>query len=73
MAVRINGADTQWCYRDVVEVVEPAGDRIDTLILPKAESVADVHFLDRLLGQIELGRSGRCGWIEGLEFATDLR
>jgi citrate lyase subunit beta/citryl-CoA lyase len=61
VTVRVNGADTQWCYRDVVEVVEPAGDRLDTLILPKVESAADVHFLDRLIGQIESAR----GWAVG--------
>ena len=61
VAVRVNGTDTQWCYRDVVEVVEPAGERIDTVILPKVESAADVIFLDRLLGQIELAR----GWPPG--------
>jgi citrate lyase subunit beta/citryl-CoA lyase len=61
VAVRVNGADTPWCYRDVVEVVEGAGDRIDTVILPKAESAGDVNFLDRLLSQIELAR----GWAEG--------
>src|SRR5712664_1911007 len=54
VAVRVNGVDTQWCYRDVVEVVEAAGDRIDSVILPKVESPADVTFLDRLLNQIEL-------------------
>jgi citrate lyase subunit beta/citryl-CoA lyase len=61
VAVRVNGTDTQWCYRDVVEVVEAAGDRLDSLILPKAESAADVHFVDRLLSQIELAR----GWPVG--------
>ncbi len=61
VAVRVNGVDTPWCYRDVVEVVEPAGDRIDTLILPKVESAADVTFLDRLLSQIELAQ----GWPVG--------
>jgi len=61
VAVRVNGVDTPWCYRDVVDVVEPAGDRIDTLILPKVESAADVTFLDRLLTQIELAR----GWPVG--------
>jgi citrate lyase subunit beta/citryl-CoA lyase len=61
VAVRVNGTDTEWCYRDIVEVVEPAGDRIDALILPKAESVADIHFVDRLLSQIELSR----GWTVG--------
>src|SRR5215831_15287926 len=66
VAVRVNGTDTQWCYRDIVEVVEPAGDRIDALILPKAESAADVHFLDRLLSQIELARGRPVGRI-GIE------
>jgi citrate lyase subunit beta/citryl-CoA lyase len=66
VSVRVNGADTQWCYRDIVEVVEPAGDRIDSLILPKAESAADVHFVDRLLAQIELARGWEIGRI-GLE------
>ena len=61
VAVRVNGTDTQWCYRDVVEVVEAAGDRLDGLILPKAESAADVHFVDRLLSQIELA----IGWEVG--------
>src|ERR1051326_7704247 len=49
VSVRVNGTDTPWCYRDIVEVVEPAGDRIDSMILPKAESAADVHFVDRLI------------------------
>jgi citrate lyase subunit beta/citryl-CoA lyase len=61
VAVRVNGADTPWCYRDVVDVVEPAGDRIDTVILPKVESPADVTFLDRLLSQIEAAQ----GWSVG--------
>jgi citrate lyase subunit beta / citryl-CoA lyase len=61
VAVRVNGVDTQWCYRDIVDVVEPAGDRIDALILPKAESAADIHFVDRLLSEIELAR----GWPPG--------
>jgi len=61
VAVRVNGVDTPWCYRDVVDVVEPAGDRVDTLVLPKVESAADVTFLDRLLTQIELAQ----GWPVG--------
>jgi citrate lyase subunit beta/citryl-CoA lyase len=61
VSVRVNGTDTPWCYRDIVEVVEAAGDRIDSVILPKAESAADVHFVDRLMGQIELAR----GWPAG--------
>src|SRR5947209_11296860 len=66
VAVRVNSTDTQWCYRDVVEVVEHAGDRLDMLILPKVESAADVHFIDRLVGQIELARGWPIGRI-GIE------
>ena len=76
VAVRVNGTDTQWCYRDVVEVVEPAGDRIDALILPKVESAADVHFVDRLLSQIELARGfphGRIGLEVLIESARGLQ
>jgi citrate lyase subunit beta/citryl-CoA lyase len=66
VAVRVNGTDTRWCYRDLVEVVEAAGDRLDSVILPKAESAADVHFVDRLLSQIELARGWELGRI-GIE------
>ncbi|HET6316868.1 MAG TPA: aldolase/citrate lyase family protein, partial [Chloroflexota bacterium] len=54
ISVRVNGVGTPWCYRDLVDVVEAAGDRVDTVYLPKAESAADVQFVDRLLSQIEL-------------------
>jgi citrate lyase subunit beta / citryl-CoA lyase len=76
VAVRVNGIDTGWCYRDVVEVVEPAGDRIDTLILPKVDSAADVFFLDRLLAQIERARDwpvGRIGIEVLIESASGLQ
>jgi citrate lyase subunit beta/citryl-CoA lyase len=76
VAVRVNGADTQWCYRDVVEVVEGAGDRIDVLILPKVESAADVSFLDRLVSQIELAQGwpvGRIGIEVLIESAAGLQ
>jgi citrate lyase subunit beta / citryl-CoA lyase len=76
VAVRVNGVDTGWCYRDVVEVVEPAGDRIDTLILPKVDSAADVFYLDRLLAQIERARDwpvGRIGIEVLIESASGLQ
>jgi citrate lyase subunit beta / citryl-CoA lyase len=76
VAVRVNGVDTRWCYRDVVDVVEPAGDRIDTLILPKVESAADVVFLDRLLDQIERAQGwpvGRIGIEVLIESAAGLQ
>jgi citrate lyase subunit beta/citryl-CoA lyase len=62
----VNGVGTPWCYRDLVDVVEAAGDRVDTVYLPKAESAADVQFVDRLLSQIELARGWPVGRI-GLE------
>jgi len=66
VSVRVNGVDTAWCYRDIVDVVEAAGDRFDTLYVPKAESPGDVQFVDRLLTQIELARGWPVGRI-GLE------
>ncbi|HPC84122.1 MAG TPA: CoA ester lyase [Thermoanaerobaculaceae bacterium] len=53
---RINGLDTPFAYRDIIEVVEEVGDRLDLLVLPKANRAADVQFVDRLLSQIEAAR-----------------
>jgi citrate lyase subunit beta/citryl-CoA lyase len=53
VAVRVNGLDTRWCYRDVIEVVEGAGRRLDCLVIPKVERPADVAFVDRLLTMVE--------------------
>jgi len=52
-AVRVNGATTQWAYRDVIDVVEQAGQQLDAIVLPKVSSPAQVSWLDLLLGQIE--------------------
>jgi malyl-CoA/(S)-citramalyl-CoA lyase len=56
VSVRINGLDTHFCYRDVVEVVERAGDALDTLLIPKVGSPTDVEFVATLLDQIEAAR-----------------
>ena len=56
VSVRINGLDTHWCYRDVVEVMERAGDRVDTLLIPKVGSPSDVEFVATLCSQIEQAR-----------------
>jgi len=50
---RINGLDTPFAYRDLVEVVEAAGDRLDAVMIPKAGSARDIEFVDTLLTQIE--------------------
>jgi citrate lyase subunit beta / citryl-CoA lyase len=53
-AVRVNDASTGWAYRDVVDVVEQAGDCLDAIVLPKVGGPRDITWLDLLLGQIEL-------------------
>ena len=61
VSVRINGLDTHWCYRDVVEVVEQAGHVLDTVLVPKVGSPTDVEFVATLLDQIEQAK----GWEPG--------
>jgi citrate lyase subunit beta / citryl-CoA lyase len=52
-AFRPNGIHTKFFYRDVIEVVEAAGSKIDVIILPKIQDATDVLFADLLLTQIE--------------------
>ena len=52
-AFRANGVHTKFFYRDVINVVEAVGSKIDVLVLPKIQEAADVLFADRLLTQIE--------------------
>lgn len=54
VAVRINGTDSPWAYRDVIEIVERGGAHLDALVLPKVSGPRQVGWLDVLLGQIEL-------------------
>ena len=54
--VRINGLDTPFAYRDIIEVVEQAGERLDLLMVPKVGSPSDVLFVATLLSQIEAHR-----------------
>jgi malyl-CoA/(S)-citramalyl-CoA lyase len=53
VSLRINGLDTHYCYRDIVEVVEEAGQHLDTIMIPKAGGAGDVHLVATLLTQIE--------------------
>jgi len=53
ISVRINGLDTHYMYRDVIDVVEQAGHRLDTIMIPKVGTAADVYMVDCLLTQIE--------------------
>jgi citrate lyase beta subunit len=53
-AYRINGLDTPFAYRDIIDVVEQAGEGIDVIVIPKVEKAADVQFVAQLLSQIEM-------------------
>ncbi len=73
LSLRVNGLDTQYTYRDVIEVVE-ACPRLDLLFLPKVGVAADVYALDVLVTQIELAhaRSKRIGFEVLIETALGL-
>ncbi len=53
VSVRINGLDTGYMYRDVVDIMEQAGDRVHMLLIPKLGVVADLYMVDALVNQIE--------------------
>ena len=75
VAVRVNDWSTRWTHRDVVEVVREAGEHIDCLILPKAESAHHVVAVDLLLGQVEQDagiEAGRIGLEVQIESARGL-
>lgn len=53
LSVRINGLDTEWWYRDVVDLLEQAGDRLDQIMIPKVGCAADIYAVDALVTAIE--------------------
>jgi malyl-CoA/(S)-citramalyl-CoA lyase len=54
ISVRINGLDTSWCYRDVIDIVEQAGERLDLIMIPKVGVAADIYAIDMLISQAEM-------------------
>ncbi|MCU7934284.1 MAG: CoA ester lyase [Candidatus Thiodiazotropha sp. (ex Dulcina madagascariensis)] len=56
VSIRINGLDTHFCYRDIVDVVEQAGDKLDTILVPKVNQPSDLQFVALLLEQIEAAK-----------------
>ena len=56
---RMNGLDTGWAYRDLVEIVEAAGNGVDLVVVPKVNGPEDIRFVDTLLGQIETNKGLR--------------
>jgi citrate lyase subunit beta/citryl-CoA lyase len=61
---RVNALDTRWFYRDVVEVVEAAGEALDAVLVPKVNRPEDIHAVAVLLAGIELERDLQPGKIE---------
>ncbi|CAN5568506.1 CoA ester lyase [soil metagenome] len=55
--VRINAVGTPWFIRDLVDLVEQAGDRLDLVLVPKIDSLADIHTVDRMLASLESSQS----------------
>ncbi len=75
MSVRINGLDTHFMYRDVVDVVEQAGQRLDLIMVPKVGTAADVYAVDMLVTQIEaaMGHAKRIGFEHIIETALGMQ
>ena len=68
--VRINGVDTQWSWRDITYIVSRAGAQLDCVMIPKVHDASHVHFVDRLLHQLELEHHLEPGRI-GLELQIE--
>ena len=64
LSVRINGLDTHYMYRDVVDVIEQTGDRLDLIMIPKVGTASDVYAVDMLVTQVEaaMGKKKRIGF-----------
>jgi malyl-CoA/(S)-citramalyl-CoA lyase len=59
LSVRINGLDTPYWYRDVVDLLENASDRLDQIMIPKVGCAADLYAVDALVTAVEaaMGRT----------------
>ena len=56
LSVRINGLDTPFWYRDVVDLLENAADRLDQIMIPKVGNAADIYAVDALVSSIEAAK-----------------
>ena len=74
LSVRINSLDTPYWYRDVVDLLEQAGDRLDQIMIPKVGCAADVYAVDALVTAIEAakGRTKRIAFEVIIESAAGL-
>jgi len=75
MSVRINGLDTHFMYRDVIDVIEQTGERLDLIMIPKVGTASDVYAVDMLVTQCEQarGRKKRIGFEMIIETALGMQ
>ncbi|SOD99886.1 HpcH/HpaI aldolase/citrate lyase family protein [Caenispirillum bisanense] len=64
VSIRINGLDTHYMYRDVVDILEACVDKVDLIMIPKAGTASDIYALDMLVTQIEQAK----GWTKRVGF-----
>ena len=74
LSVRINALDTPYWYRDVVDLLEQAGPRLDLLMIPKVGCAADVYAVDALVTAVEraMGRDRPVGFEVIIESAAGI-
>lgn len=74
LSVRINGLDTPYWYRDVIELLEQADERLDLIMIPKVGCAADLYAVDALVTAVERakGREKRLGFEVIIESAAGI-
>jgi malyl-CoA/(S)-citramalyl-CoA lyase len=74
VTVRVNGLDTNFCYRDVLALVEGGGERLDAIMIPKVGCASDVYAIDMLVTQASdfIGRKKKIGLEVIIETALGL-
>ncbi|MFN3644512.1 MAG: L-malyl-CoA/beta-methylmalyl-CoA lyase [Gemmobacter sp.] len=74
LSVRINGLDSPWWYRDVVDLIENGSDRLDLIMIPKAGCAEDIYAVDALVTAAEKAarRKRRLGFEVIIESAAGI-
>jgi malyl-CoA/(S)-citramalyl-CoA lyase len=74
LSVRINGLDSPFWYRDVVDLLEQGSERLDQIMIPKVGCAADIYAVDALVTAIEAakGRTKRIGFEVIIESAAGI-
>ena len=50
---RVNSLDSPWCLDDITTAITEVGDKLDVVMIPKVEGPEDIHYVDRLLAELE--------------------